>query len=94
MIPEGWKRSTVADVSSDPVSYGVVQTGDPVEGGVPCVRVVDIANGDLEPGSMIATSQEISAAYTPNGLENRRSNDRVKRHYRPGRAGNARAGRV
>lgn len=64
MIPEGWERSTVAGVSAVPVSYGVVQTGVPVEKGVPCVRVVDIANGDLNPASMITTSQEISAAYS------------------------------
>jgi type I restriction enzyme S subunit len=51
-------------VSSVPVSYGVVQTGDTVEGGVPCVRVVDIANRDLKPDSMVTTSQEISAAYS------------------------------
>ena len=64
MIPEGWEHSTVARVSAVPVSYGVVQTGEPVEKGVPCVRVVDIANGDLNPASMITTSQEISAAYS------------------------------
>lgn len=64
MIPEGWERTTIAGVSSVPVSYGVVQTGNPVEGGVPCVRVVDIANRDLKPDSMITTSQEISAAYS------------------------------
>lgn len=64
MIPEGWKRTTIAGVSSAPVSYGVVQTGEPVEDGVPCVRVVDIANRDLKPDSMITTSREISAAYS------------------------------
>lgn len=64
MIPEGWERSTVAGVSAVPVSYGVVQTGEPVENGVPCVRVVDIANGDLNPASMITTSPEVSAAYS------------------------------
>lgn len=64
MIPEGWEHSTVAGVSAVPVSYGVVQTGEPVDKGVPCVRVVDIANGDLNPASMITTSQEISAAYS------------------------------
>src|SRR3546814_20679444 len=69
MTPEGWERTTIAGVSSVPVSYGVVQTGDPVEGGVPCVRVVDIANRDHKPGSMITTSQEISAAYSRNVLQ-------------------------
>lgn len=64
MIPEGWCHTTVAGVSAIPVSYGVVQTGDPVEGGVPCVRVVDIASGNLNPTSMITTSQEISASYS------------------------------
>lgn len=64
MIPKGWIRTTISGVSSVPVSYGVVQTGDPVEGGVPCVRVVDIASRDLKRDSMITTSCEISAAYS------------------------------
>lgn len=64
MMPEGWIRTTIAGVSSVPVSYGVVQTGDPVEGGVPCVRVVDIASRDLKRDSMITTSHEISASYS------------------------------
>lgn len=64
MIPEGWEISTIAGVSAVPVSYGVVQTGDPVEGGIPCVRVVDIAGGDLNRSSMITTSEEVSASYS------------------------------
>ena len=63
MIPEGWLETNIAQVATEPVSYGVVQTGDPVKNGVPCVRVVDLASGFLRPENMIATSQSISDSY-------------------------------
>ncbi len=62
-VPEGWKTTSIKDISSAPVSYGVVQTGEPVEDGVPCVRVVDISKGKLIPSNMITTSHEISNSY-------------------------------
>lgn len=63
MIPTGWLDTCIGHVASDPVSYGVVQTGDPVTDGIPCVRVVDLASGDLSRERMITTSREISDSY-------------------------------
>lgn len=62
-IPEGWSATSIKEISSTPVSYGVVQTGEPVENGVPCVRVVDMSKGRLVPSNMITTSHEISNSY-------------------------------
>lgn len=64
MIPEGWKEVSLAEVAASPISYGVVQAGEAVEGGVPCVRVVDMASGRLDPRSMITTTEEISRSYS------------------------------
>jgi len=63
MIPHGWRKANLAHIASQPISYGVVQTGTPQEGGVPCVRVVDLASGQLLPERMIATSSAISESY-------------------------------
>lgn len=52
-----------------PITYGVVQTGTPVEGGVPCVRVVDLTGDHLNPDEMIRTSPEISNQYSRTILE-------------------------
>ena len=63
MVPEGWSEHTIESAATAPVSYGVVQTGDSVEDGIPCVRVVDLVQGDLDPSLMITTSNEISDSY-------------------------------
>lgn len=63
MIPEGWRKVSLAQIASEPISYGVVQTGAPTQGGVPCVRVVDLASGQLSPEGMITTSPAISESY-------------------------------
>lgn len=63
MIPHGWRKASLSQIASEPISYGVVQTGTPVEGGIPCVRVVDLASGQLAPQNMITTSRAISESY-------------------------------
>ncbi|MFD1199141.1 restriction endonuclease subunit S [Brucella gallinifaecis] len=69
MMPSSWKEQALSSVVKSPISYGVVQTGEPVENGVPCVRVVDIASGDLNPKHMIKTTREISNSYKRTILE-------------------------
>lgn len=64
MIPADWHTRTIQEISDCPVSYGVVQTGEAVTGGVPCVRVVDIASGALNREQMITTSEVINQAYS------------------------------
>lgn len=46
-----------------PISYGIVQTGPRIPGGIRCVRVVDIANGTINQADLITTSQSISDSY-------------------------------
>lgn len=63
--PDNWKLKPLSALVDPqrPIAYGVVQTGPPVDGGVPCVRVVDLASGRLNPHGMITTSEEISRSY-------------------------------
>ena len=64
-IPKGWKSFPLDKVvdPNRPISYGVVQTGANVTDGVPCVRVVDLTAGSLDPNKMIRTSIKTSGSY-------------------------------
>jgi len=46
VIPEDWDVASLANLTQAkrPISYGIVQTGRQVPGGVFCIRVVDIVN--------------------------------------------------
>ncbi|MGO9566719.1 MAG: hypothetical protein ACLP5H_04160 [Desulfomonilaceae bacterium] len=65
VIPEDWDLQPLERITDPkrPVSYGIVQTGRPVEGGIRCVRVVDLDNGRINTENLITTSEEISSSY-------------------------------
>ncbi len=63
MVPNGWNEKPLKDICSKTISYGIVQTGENLEGGVPCVRVVDLSKNNLSPQEMIKTSKEIHQSY-------------------------------
>ena len=61
-----WKTLPLHKIleSGSSVSYGIVQTGDDVEGGVPVFRPVDIANGRIPNREQLKrTTVEISNQY-------------------------------
>jgi len=64
-IPVDWAWATLDGVTSKErrVSYGIVQTGENLAEGIPCVRVVDLNNSRLDLESMIRTSPRISNSY-------------------------------
>lgn len=64
-IPASWDiiELSILVKKERPVTYGIVQTGTNIEGGIPCVRVVDLMKNDLSTDDMIRTSQEISQQY-------------------------------
>ena len=68
-VPEGWIIRSIADVCKKPISYGIVQTGDPVEGGVRCVRVIDLTKRKISINELITTSNAISLSYKKTILE-------------------------
>lgn len=53
---------------SAPITYGILKPGPDVIDGVPYVRVVDIQDGQVLPGSVRRTSREIDAAYARSRL--------------------------
>ncbi|MEZ8241614.1 restriction endonuclease subunit S [Vibrio tasmaniensis] len=63
MVPSGWSNESLKDICSKTISYGIVQTGENLESGVPCVRVVDLSKNTLNPIDMIKTSDEIHKSY-------------------------------
>lgn len=65
MVPEGWTVHKLADLvqTNRPISYGIVQTGESVGGGVPCIRVVDLVKSRIRKEELITTTQEISNSY-------------------------------
>lgn len=65
VIPEDWEVSNLESIT-DPkrvISYGIVQTGPNMQNGIRCLRVVDIDDGKINSGDMIATSKTISDSY-------------------------------
>lgn len=69
MVHSGWELKHLAEVCSKPISYGIVQTGQQVSDGIPCVRVVDLSRKELKTSEMITTSSEIHQAYKKTILE-------------------------
>ena len=65
VIPEDWETPDLASITDPnrPISYGIVQTGPNVAGGVRCLRVLDINAGRINRADLITTSERISASY-------------------------------
>jgi len=64
-IPEDWEVTSLEKLVDPqrPISYGIVQTGKPVENGIKCIRVIDLVEGQIDPSKLITTSQKISDSY-------------------------------
>jgi type I restriction enzyme, S subunit len=64
-LPEGWcwaSLSSLSDAQRD-IPYGIVQTGDESEGGVPTVRCGDIKGFSIDAGKLKRVSPEIEREY-------------------------------
>ncbi len=62
---EGWEENDLKDIvhSNCPISYGIVQQGDHVEGGIPVVRPVDLNKKYITVDNLKCTTQSISSSY-------------------------------
>jgi len=71
MVPEGWEEKTIAECLRDKKSmaYGILQPGDDVEGGVPMLRTVDIAENGMSNTKVLRVSQELHQEYSRTSLE-------------------------
>lgn len=64
-----WKKENLQELCKKPISYGIVQTGENIKNGIPCVRVVDLTGVKLDVENMIKTSEVISNSYKKTILE-------------------------
>jgi type I restriction enzyme S subunit len=64
-IPSRWALVSVeaATRAERPIAYGVLQPGPDVDGGVPLVRVCDVADGRVDQGSLKHVAPGVTAQY-------------------------------
>ncbi len=66
-----WPQVNLQALMRAPIQYGIVQTGVPVEGGVPCVRVVDLSTEPICTECIVRVDPRIHARYRKTCLEER-----------------------
>lgn len=64
-LPNGWSLKKLGELvkSNRPITYGIVQTGEPVKNGIRCIRIVDLVDGRIDLEKLITTSEKISNSY-------------------------------
>ena len=62
---DGWEEKKLEDIVDEkcPISYGIVQQGNHIEGGVPVVRPVDLNQKYITVYNLKCTTQSISSSY-------------------------------
>lgn len=68
--PMGWPTGQLGEVirADDRINYGVVQPGEPVDSGVPLVRVADIVSPIIDVKHLKKIAPSIEAAYSRSRL--------------------------
>ena len=71
VVPDDWEVRQMAEITDKcrPISYGIVQTGPNIIGGVSCLRVLDINEGQINKSRLITTAKQISESYKRTILE-------------------------
>lgn len=64
-----WHEANLEGISIKNISYGIVQTGEYIDDGVPCIRVVDLTKAKINKKTLIKASDEISNSYRKTILE-------------------------
>jgi len=62
-IPRGWGVQPLAAYTASEITYGIVQAGPHIPGGVPYIRTGDMAENALVRESMLCTSRRIANSY-------------------------------
>jgi len=62
-IPREWEIRTLSECVKSQITYGIVQAGPDLEGGVPYIRTGDMIGDELQVEAMLRTSHGIAAAY-------------------------------
>ena len=62
-IPKDWSTSPLSQYTATEITYGIVQAGPHVPGGVPYIRTGDMSGDALIRESMLCTSRRIASSY-------------------------------
>lgn len=62
MVPDGWSTKSLADITKEKISYGIVQAGPHVEDGVPYLKSSDVG-GEILVDALQKTSPAVHHKY-------------------------------
>jgi type I restriction enzyme S subunit len=62
-IPAEWHTQRLADFTASDITYGIVQAGPHIEGGIPYIRTGDMSGDFLDRAALQCTSTRISKSY-------------------------------
>lgn len=62
MVPKGWQRRTLEQITVEKISYGIVQAGPHCDNGVPYLKSSDVGS-DIDVASLQKTEPEIHYQY-------------------------------
>lgn len=62
-IPVEWEVRTLESIVDEPITYGIVQAGSHIDGGIPYIRTGDMADDSLELDKLLRTSPKIAKSY-------------------------------
>ena len=62
-IPVAWEVKALNEIIDEGITYGIVQAGPHVEGGVPYIRTGDMAGDAVNVATLLRTSRQIAKSY-------------------------------
>ena len=62
-IPVGWEVRELIDLVDEPITYGIVQAGPPIEDGIPYIRTGDMSGETIQVSQLLRTSPQIAESY-------------------------------
>ena len=62
-IPVGWEVRELIDLVDEPITYGIVQAGPPIEDGIPYIRTGDMFGETIQVSQLLRTSPQIAESY-------------------------------
>jgi len=62
MIPEGWNLCTLNEITKEKISYGIVQAGPHIDGGIPYIKSTNVRD-EINIHDLQCTSEEIHYKY-------------------------------
>jgi type I restriction enzyme S subunit len=62
-LPRGWDALPLGDYTQQDITYGIVQAGPHIVGGIPYVRTGDMSGEALVRENMLCTSERIARSY-------------------------------